>query len=76
MIKKVLGFVTIGNVSLLLVVVIGVFYIFINRFEPAILCMFLAVAIFFVNFLFRECDEALDLADKCKDNERDAVQEQ
>lgn len=38
--------------------------------------MFLAVAIFFVNFLFRECDdEALDLADKCKDNERDAVQE-
>ena len=36
MIKKVLGFVTIGNVSLLLVVVIGVFYIFINRFEPAI----------------------------------------
>jgi hypothetical protein len=48
MIKKVLGFVTIGNVSLLLVVVIGVFYIFINRFEPAILCMFLAVAIFFV----------------------------
>lgn len=48
---------------------------FINRFEPAILCMFLAVAIFFVNFLFRECDEALDLADKCKDNERDAVQE-
>lgn len=26
MIKKVLGFVTIGNVSLLLVVVIGVFY--------------------------------------------------
>lgn len=75
MIKKVLGFVTIGNVSLLLVVVIGVFYIFINRFEPAILCMFLAVAIFFVNFLFREYDEALDLADKCKDNERDAVQE-
>lgn len=75
MIKKVLGFVTIGNVSLLLVVVIGVFYIFINRFEPAILCMFLAVAIFFVNFLFRECDEALDLADKCKDDERDAVQE-
>ena len=75
MIKKVLGFVTIGNVSLLLVVVIGVFYIFINRFEPAILCMFLAVAIFFVNFLYRECDEALELADKCKDNERDAVQE-
>ena len=75
MIKKVLGFVTIGNVSLLLVVVIGVFYIFINRFEPAILCMFLAVAIFFVNFLFRECDEALDLADKCNDNERYAVQE-
>lgn len=71
MIKKVLGFVTIGNVSLLLVVVIGVFYIFINRFEP----MFLAVAIFFVNFLYRECDEALELADKCKDNERDAVQE-
>lgn len=71
MIKKVLGFVTIGNVSLLLVVVIGVFYIFINRFEPAILCMFLAVAIFFVNFLDRECDEA----HKCKDKERDAVQE-
>lgn len=75
MIKKVLGFVTIGNVSLLLVVVIGVFYIFINRFEQAILCMYLAAAIFVINFLYRECDEALELADKCNDNERDAVQE-
>ena len=75
MIKKVLGFVTIGNVSLLLVVVIGVFNIFINRFEPAILCMFLAVEIFFVNFLYKECDEALDIAYKCKDNEMGAVQE-
>ena len=74
MIKKVLGFVTIGNVSLLLVVIIGVFYMFIKRFEPAILCMFLAVAIFFVNFLFRKCDEAIELADKCNDNERDAIQ--
>lgn len=74
MIKKVLGFVTIGNVSVLLVAMVSVCYLFIKRFEPAILCMFLAVAIFFVNFLFRECDEVLELADKCNDNERDAVQ--
>lgn len=74
MIKKVLGFVTIDNVSLLLVVIIGVFYTFINRFEPAILCMFLAVAIWFINVLFRKYGEALKLAEKCNDNERDAIQ--
>ena len=74
MIKKVLGFVTIGNVSLLLVVVIGVFYIFINRFEPAILYLLLAIAILFINVLFRKWGEALKLAEKCNDNERDAIQ--
>lgn len=75
MIKKVLGFVTIGNVSLLLVVVIGVFYIFIKRFEPAILYLLLAIALLFINFLFRKYGEVLKLAKKCNDNERDAVQE-
>lgn len=74
MIKKVLGFVTIGNVSVLLVAMVGVCYLFIKRFEPAILCMFLAVAIWFINVLFRKCYEALELAEKCNDNERDAIQ--
>lgn len=74
MIKKVLGFVTIGNVSVLLVAMVGVCYLFIKRFEPAILCMFLAVAIWFINVLFRKYGEALKLAEKCNDNERDAIQ--
>ena len=75
MIKKVLGFVTIGNVSVLMVAMIGVCYLFIKRFEPAILCLFLAIALLFINFLFRKYDEVLKLAKKCNDNERDAVQE-
>lgn len=54
MIKKLLGFVTIGNVSVLMVAMIGVCYLFIKRSEPAILCMFLAVAIWFINVLFRK----------------------
>lgn len=74
MIKKVLGFVTIGNVSVLMAAMIGVYYLFIKRFEPAILCMFLAVAIWFINVLFRKYGEALELAEKCNDNERDAIQ--
>lgn len=74
MIKKVLGFVTIGNVSVLMVAMIGVCYLFIKHFESAILCMFLAVAIWFINVLFRKCGEALKLAEKCNDNERDAIQ--
>lgn len=74
MIKKVLGFVTIGNVSVLIAAMIGVYYLFIKRFEPAILCMFLAVAIWFINVLFRKYGEALELAEKCNDNERDAIQ--
>lgn len=74
MIKKVLGFVTIDNVSVLLVAMVGVCYLFIKRFEPAILCMFLAVAIWFINVLFRKYGEALKLAEKCNDNERDAIQ--
>lgn len=74
MIKKVLGFVTIGNVSVLLVAMVGVCYLFIKRFEPAILCMFLAVAIWFINVLFRKYGEALKLAEKCNDNEWDAIQ--
>lgn len=74
MIKKVLGFVTIGNVSVLLVAMVDVCYLFIKRFEPAILCMFLAVAIWFINVLFRKYGEALKLAEKCNDNERDAIQ--
>lgn len=75
MIKKVLGFVTIGNVSVLMIAMIGVCYLFIKRFEPAILCLFLAIALLFINFLFRKYGEALKLAEKCNDNERDAVQE-
>lgn len=74
MIKKVLGFVTIGNVSVLLVAMICVFYLFIKRFEPAILCMFFAVAIWFINVLFGKYGEALKLAEKCNNNERDAIQ--
>ena len=42
MIKKLLGLVTIGNFSVLVVAMIGVCYLFIKRFEPAILCLFLA----------------------------------
>ena len=75
MIKKALGFVTIGNVSVLLVAMVGVCYLFIKRFEPAILCLFLAIALLFINFLFRKYGEALKLAEKCNDNERDAVQD-
>ena len=74
MIKKVLGFVTIGNVSVLLVAMICVCYLFIKRFEPAILCVFLAVAIWFINVLFGKYGEALKLAEKCNNNERDAIQ--
>lgn len=74
MIKKVLRFVTIGNVSVLLVAMICVCYLFIKRFEPAILCMFLAVAIWFINVLFGKYGEALKLAEKCNNNERDAIQ--
>lgn len=74
MIKKVLGFVTIGNVSVLIAAMTGVFYLFIKRFEPAILYLLLAIAILFINVLFRKYGEALKLAEKCNDNERDAIQ--
>lgn len=74
MIKKVLGFVTIGNVSVLIAAMAGVFYLFIKRFEPAILYLLLAIAILFINVLFRKYGEALKLAEKCNDNERDAIQ--
>lgn len=74
MIKKLLGFVTIGNVSVLMVAMIGVCYLFIKRFEPAILYLLLAIAILFINVLFRKYGEALKLAEKCNDNERDAIQ--
>lgn len=74
MIKKVLGFVTIGNVSVLIAAMTGVFYLFIKRFETAILYLLLAIAILFINVLFRKCGEALKLAEKCNDNERDAIQ--
>lgn len=74
MIKKVLGFVTIGNVSVLITAMIGVYYLFIKRFEPAILYLLLAIAILFINVLFRKYGEALELAEKCNDNERDAIQ--
>ena len=74
MIKKVLGFVTIGNVSVLIAAMTGVFYLFIKRFEPAILYLLLAIAILFINVLFRKCGEALKLAEKCNDNDRDAIQ--
>lgn len=75
MIKKVLGFVTIGNVSVLMAAMIGVYYLFIKRFEPAILYLLLAIALLFINFLFRKYGEVLKLAKKCNDNERNAVQE-
>lgn len=74
MIKKLLGFVTIGNVSVLMVAMIGVCYLFIKRFEPAILYLLLAIAVLFINVLFRKYGEALKLAEKCNDNERDAIQ--
>lgn len=74
MIKKVLGFVTIGNVSVLMAAMIGVYYLFIKRFELAILYLLLAIAILFINVLFRKYGEALELAEKCNDNERDAIQ--
>lgn len=74
MIKKVLGFVTIGNVSVLIAAMTGVCYLFIKRFEPAILYLLLAIAILFINVLFRKYGEALKLAEKCNDNERDAIQ--
>ena len=70
MIKKVLGFVTIGNVSVLMAAMIGVYYLFIKRFELAILYLLLAIAILFINVLFRKYGEALKLAEKCNDNER------
>lgn len=73
MIKKVLGVVTIGNVSVLMVAMIGVCYLFIKHFESAILCMFLAVAVWLINVLFRKCDEALELAEECNDNEKKAI---
>lgn len=74
MIKKVLGFVTISNVSVLIAAMTGVFYLFIKRFEPAILCLLLAIAISFINVLFRKYGEALKLAEECNDNEGDAIQ--
>lgn len=74
MIKKLLGLVTIGNVSALMVAMIGVCFLFIKRFDTAILCMFLAVAVWFIGVLFRKCGEALELAEKCNDNEREAIQ--
>ena len=74
MIKKLLGLVTIGNVSALMVAMIGVCFLFIKRFDTAILCMFLAVAVWFIGVLFRKCGEALKLAEECNDNEREAIQ--
>ena len=74
MIKKVLGFITIGNVSVLMVAMIGVCFLFIKRFDTAILCLFLAIAIWFINMLFRKYGEALKLAEECNDNEREAIQ--
>lgn len=65
MIKKLLGLVTIDNVSALMVAMIGVAFLFIKRFDTAILCMFLAVAIWFINVLFRKYGEALKLAEEC-----------
>lgn len=75
MIKKVLGFVTIGNVSVLMMAMVGIVYLFIKRFEPAILYLLLAIALLFINVLFRKYGEALELADKYNDNGRDAIQE-
>ena len=74
MIKKVLEFVTIGNVSVLIAAMIGVCYLFIKRFEPAILYLLLAIALLFINFFFKKYGEVLKLAEKCNDNERDAIQ--
>ncbi len=74
MIKKLLGLVTIGNVSVLMVAMIGVCFLFIKRFDTAILCMFLAVAVWFIDVLFRKCDETLKLAEECNDNEGEAIQ--
>lgn len=74
MIKKVLGFITIGNISVLLIAMVGVIYLFIKRFDTAILCMFLAVAVWFIDVLFRKYGEALKLAEECNDNEREAIQ--
>lgn len=74
MIKKVLGFITIGNISVLLIAMVGVIYLFIKRFDTAILCMFLAVTVWFIDVLFRKCGEALKLAEECNDNEREAIQ--
>lgn len=73
MIKKVLGFVTIGNVSVLLVAMVGVCYLFIKRFEPAILYLLLAIALLFINFFFKKYGEALKLAKECNDNEKKAI---
>lgn len=74
MFKKVLGFITIGNVSVLMVAMIGVCFLFIKRFDTAILCMFLAVSVWFIDVLFRKCSEALELAEECNDKEREAIQ--
>lgn len=74
MIKKVLGFITIGNISVLLIAMVGVIYLFIGRFEPAILYILLAVAVLSLNIFFRKYDEVLELAKKCNDNEREAIQ--
>ena len=74
MTEKVLGFITIGNISVLLIAMVGVIYLFIKRFDTAILCMFLAVAVWFIDVLFRKCGEALKLAEECNDNEREAIQ--
>lgn len=74
MIKKVLGFVTIGNVSVLLVAMAGVCYLFIKRFEPAILYLLLAIALLVINVFFKKYGEALKLAKECNDNEREAIQ--
>ena len=74
MIKKVLEFVTIGNVSVLIAAMIGVCYLFIKRFEPAILYLLLAIALLFINFFFKKYGEVLKLAEKCNDNVRDAIQ--
>lgn len=73
MIKKVLGFVTIGNVSVLLVAMVGVCYLFIKRFETAILYLLLAIALLVINFFFKKYGGALKLAKECNDNEKKAI---
>lgn len=73
MIKKVLWFVTIGNVSVLLVAMVGVCYLFIKRFEPAILYLLLAIALLVIKFFFKKYGEALKLAKECNDNEKKAI---